>query len=143
MRLETRLQNSYDTPVQEFPMSRPTKSSRWSHGYLKDLQPPDGESLHRDEGGFEPLESQAQVNGGWENTQQYRDMQRELVALRAMCPSQEVRSSSDTVATQRPQEMVLVSTKNNVDFSDATTEPEADDDNLRTGARQDPGDLTM
>ncbi|KAG9201567.1 hypothetical protein G6514_005574 [Epicoccum nigrum] len=143
MRLETRLRNSYDTPDQEFPMSKPTKSSRWSHGCLKDLQPSDGEPLLRDEGGFEPLESQPQVNGGWENTQQYRDMQRELVALQAMCPSQEVRSSNDTGATQRLQETVLVSTKNNVDFSDATTEPEADDNNLRTGARQDPGYLTM
>ena len=142
MRLETHLQDTYETPDQELPTQRPTQFSQWSHEYSNDLQPPDEGPLHGDEDGFEPLESRTEVNGGWENTQQYKDMQRELVALRAMCPSQEVRSSNDTAATQRPQETILVSAKDDVDLSDATTEPEAVDNHLGTGVRQDTKDLT-
>jgi hypothetical protein len=141
MRLETHLQDSYDTHDQELPTMRPTKSSQWGQGYSNDLQPPDEEPLHGDEDGFEPLESQPEASGGWENTQQYRDMHRELVALRAMCPSQEVRSSNDTVATQRPQETILVSAKNDGDISDATTEPEVEDNQFGTDTRQRPQNL--
>ena len=142
MRLETHFHGSHDTSDRDLPVKRPTKSAQWSHGYSNNLQPPDEEFPHGDEDGFEPLESHPEVNGGWENTQQYKDMQRELLALRAMCPSQEVRSSNDTAATQRPQETVLVSAKNDGDLSDATTEPEIEDNHLGRGVRQDTEDLT-
>jgi hypothetical protein len=141
MRLETHLQDGYDTNDQELPTLRPTKSSQWSQGFSNDLQPPDEEPLHGDEDGFEPLESQPEASSGWENTQQYRDMHRELVALRAMCPSQEVRSSNDTAATQRPQETITVSAKNDGNLSDATTEPEVEDNQFGTDTRQRPQNL--
>ena len=142
MRLETHLQGTSETPDQELPTQRPAEFSQWANGHSSDLQPPDEEPLHGVEDGFEPLESQPEVNGGWENTQQYKDMQRELLALRTMCPSQEVRSSNDTAATQRAQETILVSAKDDMDLSDATTESEAYDNHLGTGVRQDTKDLT-
>ncbi|KAF3051556.1 hypothetical protein E8E11_009727 [Didymella keratinophila] len=91
------------------------------------LLPPGEDVVQPDDNSFELLHAAPNIEYGWENTQQFKDMQKELEALRAMCRSQETKSSNETAdTTQRPQETQLVRRENNIDFSDATTETEAE-----------------
>lgn len=84
----------------------------------KDMMRPEDDSLCL-------LESAPEFEYGWENTQQFKNMQKELEALRAMCRTQEPKSNDETAdATQRPQETQLVCRENSTGFSDATTETE-------------------
>lgn len=103
------------------------KSSQSPQRRLRDLQPRDEDTPLPTEDVFDPLESAPETNYGWENTQQFKDMQRELAELRAMCRTQERKHGNDTAdATQRPQETLIVHRDNNMAFSDATTEAEAE-----------------
>ncbi|KAJ4987353.1 hypothetical protein SVAN01_07091 [Stagonosporopsis vannaccii] len=80
------------------------------------------------------LEEVPQNNCGWESTQQFKDMQRELAELRAMCQTQESKNGNDTAdVTQRPQETLIVHRENQLEFSDATTEAEAESNDAGLG----------
>lgn len=104
--------------------SRLTESPQRRHG---DLQPPDEDIVRPEDDSFDLMEAAPEIEYGWENTQQFKDMQKELAVLRAMCRVQEPKSSNETAdATQRPQETLIVGRENNIDFSDATTETEAE-----------------
>lgn len=68
-------------------------------------------------------------------------MQKELEALRAMCRTQDPKGSNESAdTTQRAQETQVVAREKNIDFSDATTETEADfnDGRFHQGAPRDP-----
>lgn len=92
-----------------------------------DLLPPDEDVVQPDDDSFKLLQAAPDIEYGWENTQQFKNMQKELEALRAMCRSQETKSGNETAdTTQRPQETQLVRKENNIGFSDATTEAEAE-----------------
>jgi hypothetical protein len=93
-----------------------------------DLRLPDEDSVQPEENKFGPLEAAPEIEYGWENTQQFKDMQKELAALRAMCRTQEPKSSGQQAeATQRPHQTIILPRENVVAFSDATTETEAED----------------
>ncbi|KAL1657166.1 hypothetical protein SLS61_000208 [Didymella pomorum] len=92
-----------------------------------DLLPPDEDVVQPGDDSFKLLQAAPDIEYGWENTQQFKNMQKELEALRAMCRSQETKSGNETAdTTQRPQETQLVRKENNIGFSDATTEAEAE-----------------
>lgn len=92
-----------------------------------DLLPPNEEVIQPEEDGFEPLDAAPKVRYDSENTRQFEYMQQELEALRAMCRTQESKSSNQTAdTTQIPQETIVLPRENNFDFSDATTETEAE-----------------
>lgn len=96
-------------------------------GRTDNVQPPDADIVRPEDDSFDLLEAAPGARYGWENTQQFKNMQNELFALRAMCRTQESKSGSDTAdATQRPQEPQITGRANNINFSDATTEAEAD-----------------
>lgn len=106
---------------------RLTESPQQQRGLVSDLQPPNEGTVRLEEDGFDLLEAAPDIDYGWENTQQFKDMQKELAALRAMCRTQEPKDSNETAhATQRPHETIIVPRNNNIDFSDATTEAEAE-----------------
>lgn len=91
-----------------------------------DLQPPGEDHLPCKHDDFDALETRSTSNL-FENTQQYKAMHEELLALRAMCQTQEHKYSNDTAdATQRPDQQIINTREKNVGFSDATTEPETD-----------------
>ncbi|KAF1932437.1 uncharacterized protein M421DRAFT_2060 [Didymella exigua CBS 183.55] len=97
------------------------------HGHTGVLPPPDEDTVRPEDDSFDLLEAVPEIEYGWENTQQFKDMQKELAALRAMCRAQEPKSSNEAAdATQRPQETLIVGTENNAGFSDATTEMEVE-----------------
>ncbi|KZM18581.1 uncharacterized protein EKO05_0002355 [Ascochyta rabiei] len=91
------------------------------------LQPPHADVVRPEEGSFNLPEAAPETHLSWENTQQFKDMQAELAALRAMCRTQEPKSSGQTAdATQRPQETIIMPKEHDPGFSDATTATEAD-----------------
>lgn len=142
MSLRNHTYDDRSTRENDFPEQGPAESPRHRHGFPGDLQPPDKEPLREKRDDFDRSETSHDADHAWENTQLYRDMQQELAALRAMCQSQEPRSSNDTAeATQRLQETVIVSRNDDVCFSDATTEPEVENEYIdrpcfRMGDRQ-------
>ncbi|KAJ4307552.1 hypothetical protein N0V94_009694, partial [Neodidymelliopsis sp. IMI 364377] len=92
------------------------------------LQSPDEDTLRPTDNSLDVLEPAPGIDYGWENTQQFKAMQKELAMLRAMCRTQEPRSSGQQAeATQRLNETIVPSRENNPNFSDATTEVEAED----------------
>lgn len=95
-----------------------------------DLQPPEQDTLRPVEHSFDLLQAAPGVAFSWENTQQFKDMQEELAALRAMCRTQEPKNSGQSAdLTQRPQDTIVLPHDRNLDFSDATTETEAEHTN--------------
>lgn len=122
--------------------SRPADSAQRRYD---DLQPTDEDMVRPEDDSFRLLESEPEVEYGWENTQQFKNMQKELEALRAMCRTQEPKSSNETAdTTQHPQETQLVRRENNIEFSDAITETEIEYNGASSrfckGAPQDPVD---
>lgn len=94
-------------------------------------QQPHEDTVRPREGDFNVLETVPEVECGWESTQQFKDMQKELVALRAMCRTQEPKSSGQTAdATQRPQETIVLPRDNELAFSEATTVSEVEENDL-------------
>lgn len=90
------------------------------------LQPPE-DTLRPEEQSINLPEAAPEAEYGWENTQQFKDMQAELAALRAMCRTQDPKSSGLSVdTTQRLQDTIVLPRENIPEFSDATTETEAD-----------------
>ena len=121
-RLDSRAR-SRTVSTQRCPQSGLTDSLRESG----DLLPPDEEIMHPVEDDLELLETTPQTPCGFENTQQFKSMQKELEMLRAMCRSQEIKGSNETTqATQPPQDTLVLPRETGVGLSDATTEPEAD-----------------
>ena len=119
-------QELMESPIQRHDV-RNTETLPVSH----ELQPPNEDTVQPTEGDFNVLEVAPEIECGWESTQQFKDMQKELVALRAMCRTQEPESSGQTAdATQRPQETVVLPRENELAFSDATTVSEVDDGDL-------------
>jgi hypothetical protein len=97
-----------------------------------DLLPPDEEVIRPEEDESELLNAAPEVKYDFKNTRQFKDMQQELEALRAMCRTQEPKSNNQTAdTTQHPQETIILPRENNVNFSDATTETEAEFINAR------------
>lgn len=77
------------------------------------------------------LQAAPEIEYGWENTQQFKDMEKELAALRAMCRTQDPMGSGQSAeATQTLQETIVLPRENDADFSDATTETEAEDNDV-------------
>lgn len=103
------------------------QSLQHHHGLTGDLQPPDENTQMLGDDEADLKDAAHETNYGWENTQQFKDMQRELAELRAMCRTQEPKNSNDSAdATQIPQETLIVHRENNLGLSDATTEAEAE-----------------
>ncbi|KAH6638244.1 hypothetical protein C7974DRAFT_423149 [Boeremia exigua] len=123
-----RQKGRFETPNarrQDRPARKRTESPQQRRG---NLQPPD-EDTALPEHTFDPREAAPPVDYGWENTQQYKDMQKELDELRAMCRTQESKHDSETAdMTQRPQETLIVPREEILGFSDATTEAEGEND---------------
>jgi hypothetical protein len=95
------------------------------------LQSPDEDILRPTDNSLDVLEPAPGIDYGWENTQQFKAMQKELAMLRAMCRTQEPRSSGQQAeATQRLNETIVPSRETNPNFSDATTEVEVEDNSL-------------
>ncbi|KAJ4383006.1 hypothetical protein N0V86_002233 [Didymella sp. IMI 355093] len=92
-----------------------------------DTQPPDEDIARPKDDIFNLLEAVPEIEYGWENTQQFKDMQKELATLREMCRTQDPKNSNETAdTTQCPQDTLIVGRETNVGFSEATTETEAD-----------------
>ncbi|KAF9699336.1 hypothetical protein EKO04_002180 [Ascochyta lentis] len=92
-----------------------------------DMKPPVADIVRSEEESISLLEPEPQVQYGWENTQQFKDMQAELAALRAMCQTQGPKSNRQLAdATQQPQETIVLPKEHDPGFSDATTDTEAD-----------------
>jgi hypothetical protein len=105
----------------------PSRLANSAQRRYDDLLPPDENIVLPEDDSFDRLEAAPDAEYGWENTQQFKNMQKELETLRAMCRAQESESSNETAGTtQRRQETQLVRRENDVGFSDATTEPEAE-----------------
>ncbi|KAF3001940.1 hypothetical protein E8E13_006973 [Curvularia kusanoi] len=79
MRREIQAQDGRSTYNQESPRKRDTESSRWSRLNSNSLQPPDEEPLPGEEDDFHILETQPEVISMWENTQLYKNMEREML----------------------------------------------------------------
>lgn len=116
-----------DACHQSRPARKSTQSPHRHHELTYDLQPPDENITLPEADDSDPLGAAPEVQSGFENTQQFKSMQKELKVLRAMCRSQDTKNSNDTAeATQRPQETIIVPREDRLGFSDATTETEAE-----------------
>ncbi|KAJ4346263.1 hypothetical protein N0V95_005528 [Ascochyta clinopodiicola] len=129
--LEPRANERHNRDVRS---GRLTQSPEQRHGYrAKDtlqehgsLQSPD-DVVRPEEESFDLPEAIPETRYDWENTQQFKDMQAELAALRAMCRTQEPKGSGHSAdATQRPQETIILPKQHDPAFSDATTATEAE-----------------
>jgi hypothetical protein len=114
---------SASTPLQGRSASRLVPPQR----HYDDIQPSDEDIARPEDNSLNLLEAAPEIEYGWENTQQFKDMQKELATLREMCRTQEPKNSNETAdTTQHPQDTLIVDRETNVGFSDATTETEAD-----------------
>jgi len=112
---------------QKQPIRKHNQSLQRHHDLTGDLQPPDEDNPMLGDDKADLKEAAHETNYGWENTQQFKDMQRELAELRAMCRTQEPKNCNDSAdATQIPQETLIVHRENDLGLSDATTEAEAE-----------------
>ncbi len=116
-------QKSYNACHQD----RLPESSQQLPGLTGDLQPPFEDTTRPGDDSLDFRATPPKTDYGWESTQQFKDMQRELAELRAMCRTQDPRGGNGSAdATQRAQDTIVVQKDKNMAFSDATTEAEAE-----------------